>query len=236
VRSRATRERTVADVLIAATPLAEVLRDSLRGYRVAMVLPDAFGAAASGLTRGVIVVQVPPADGDAIVAVASLRRRRPAVRLMLASQPDRISERLDALAAGYDDAVPSTLHALEIAGRIAVLIERSRDGVRGAIRVADGVELDLAARALRRDGRLVHLRPLEYRLLEELARHAGRPVSRTALLRRVWGARVSSGSRTVDVHIRWLREKLERRPETPVHLLTVRGVGYQLEPEAEPEI
>jgi DNA-binding response OmpR family regulator len=101
--------------------------------------------------------------------------------------------------------------------------------------VGDGAELDLTARALRRHGRLVRLRPMEFRLLEELARNPGRPVTREWLLRRVWGSHELDGSRTVDVHIRWLRAKVERDPENPEHLLTVRGVGYQLELGEESE-
>jgi DNA-binding response OmpR family regulator len=87
-------------------------------------------------------------------------------------------------------------------------------GRRAPMRVAISadLELDLTARVLRRAGRLVHLRPLEYRLLAELARQRGTPVSRTWLLQHVWGARPSEGSRTIDVHVRWLREKLEPEP------------------------
>jgi DNA-binding response OmpR family regulator len=234
-RARGRGERAVVDIVMPTTPLGEALRDRLRGHGVVLVPDVSFIEAARSLSRGVVVVQSPPADGTVIRAVAAARRRRSAMRALLASAPEQISERLDALADGFDDAVPSSMDALEIAGRIIVLRERCRRGARTSIRVADGVVLDLGARVLRRDGRVVHLRPLELRLLEELARHAGRPVSRAALLRRVWGGQASSGSRTVDVHIRWLREKLEPRPEAPVHLLTVRGFGYQLEPDAPPE-
>ena len=118
----------------------------------------------------------------------------------------------------------------EIAGRLGLLAERLRADRVTSLPVAEGMELDLLGRTLRRNGRAVHLRPLEFRLLEELARQAGRPVSRAWLFQRIWGSRLADGSRTVDVHVRWLREKVERYPDQPVHLLTIRGVGYQLEP------
>jgi DNA-binding response OmpR family regulator len=96
--------------------------------------------------------------------------------------------------------------------------------------IADGFELDLVAHELRLDGRSVHLRPKEFQLLALLAAHPGRAYSRRQLLDRVWGADHGGDPRTVDVHIRWLRSKVEPRPDQPVHLVTVRGVGYRLDP------
>jgi DNA-binding response OmpR family regulator len=97
--------------------------------------------------------------------------------------------------------------------------------------VAEGVTVDMAAHAVRRDGVLVHLRPKEFQLLAMLAAHPGRAYTRRQLLDRVWGADHTGDPRTVDVHIRWLRSKIETRPERPEHLLTVRGVGYRLDPD-----
>ena len=69
-------------------------------------------------------------------------------------------------------------------------------------------------------------------MLETLARHPGRAFTRGELLDRVWGQGHEGNPRTVDVHIRWLRAKVERDPDAPMHLVTVRGRGYRLEPEA----
>jgi two-component system, OmpR family, response regulator RegX3 len=66
----------------------------------------------------------------------------------------------------------------------------------------------------------------------ELAQAPGRPLSRAWLIERAWRSTPPPGSRTIDVHVRWLREKVEPDPDHPVHLLTVRGVGYQLEPDS----
>ena len=97
--------------------------------------------------------------------------------------------------------------------------------------VSSDTELDLAAHEVRRGGTLVHLRPKEFQLLSVLASHPGRAYTRRQLLDRVWGPGHDGDPRTVDVHIRWLRSKIEPRPEAPVHLVTVRGVGYRLDPE-----
>jgi DNA-binding response OmpR family regulator len=96
--------------------------------------------------------------------------------------------------------------------------------------VGDGPELDLAGHELRRQGEVVHLRPKELGLLALLAAHPGRAYTRWELLDRVWGPGHDAGTRTVDVHVRWLRAKVEPDPGRPVHLITVRGVGYRLDP------
>jgi DNA-binding response OmpR family regulator len=88
----------------------------------------------------------------------------------------------------------------------------------------------MAAHELRRGGAIVHLRPKEFGLLATLAAHPGRAYTRRELLDRVWGSGHGSGPRTVDVHVRWLRSKIEPDPEHPLHLVTVRGVGYRLDP------
>lgn len=90
-------------------------------------------------------------------------------------------------------------------------------------------ELDLAAHGLWRDERLVHLRPKELRLVQLLATHPGRVFTRRQLLDRVWGSDHAGSPRTVDVHVRWLRQKVEPDPHRPQHLRTVRGVGYRFD-------
>ncbi len=179
---------------------------------------------------GVVVVVLPSGGPESIATVAQLRRERPGIRAVLVDPADDPTQRLLALEAGFDEAMPHEVEVPEAAARIAIQLDRARGAVPTRLPVGTGVELDLTSRALRRGGRFVHLRPLEFRLLEELARAPGRPLSRAMLMDRAWGSVPSAGSRTIDVHIRWLREKVERDPDRPVHLLTVRGVGYQLEP------
>ncbi|MFN8621092.1 MAG: winged helix-turn-helix domain-containing protein [Chloroflexota bacterium] len=201
-----------------------------RGLRVRRYASGvAFSGALRTFRRGVIALAVPPGTPRDVALVAEVRAGRPGIRALLVDDAAGPDQRVGALAAGFDDAVPASAGPHEIAGRLAVLGDRTREEIRDRLPVAPGRELDLTARALRRNGRLVHLRPMEFGLLEELARNPGRPISREALLQRVWGIEGTSLSRTVDVHMRWLRAKVEVDPEHPRHLLTVRGVGYQLE-------
>ena len=92
------------------------------------------------------------------------------------------------------------------------------------------IDLDLIAHELRRAGRPVHLRPKEFLLLSILAANPGRAFSRRQLLDMGWDRDVDP--RTVDVHVHWLRSKIEVTPRRPVHLVTVRGYGYRLDPDA----
>ncbi len=179
----------------------------------------------------VVVLCVPPGSASEVDLVASERRRRPRLRVALLNGRDRVDERLDALRLGFDAALPLDLDPDELRGRLALLAEQSREPRNGhRLRIADGIELDLESRELRRDGRQSHLRPKEFGLLDFLARHPGRTFTRRQLLDRVWHQDRDGDQRTVDVHVRWLREKLEVDPEHPRLLLTVRGVGYRLDP------
>jgi DNA-binding response OmpR family regulator len=165
--------------------------------------------------------------------VVAERRRRAAMRAVHLAPPEAVEARLAALEAGFDDALTTATPATELAGRLAWLDARARPkaGTGTVLQVADGLELDLTAHELRRDGRIVHLRPKEFGLLALLAAHPGRAYTRRELLSRVWGVDHSGGQRTVDVHVRWLRSKIEPEPGRPVHLVTVRGLGYRLDPQ-----
>jgi DNA-binding response OmpR family regulator len=101
---------------------------------------------------------------------------------------------------------------------------------RVALPVADGFDLDLVGRRLHHDGRLVHLRPREFDLLATLASNPGRAFTRGQLIALAWDSEGQIGPRTVDVHIHWLRAKIECQPREPIYLVTVRGFGYRLDP------
>jgi DNA-binding response OmpR family regulator len=182
----------------------------------------------------VAIVLAPPVTAEGIDLLAAERRRTRTLRLLLIDAPAAVEERLRALGLGFDDAVPSTLSPVEIAWRARWLAgaggrRRSASATVTRVRLGHDLELDPAGRALRRGGTMIHLRPKEYGLLALLAAHPGRVFTRRQLLDRVWGPRVSSDPRTVDVHVRWLRSKIESQPQRPRSLITVRGVGYRLD-------
>lgn len=179
----------------------------------------------------VVVCADPPATPADVAFVAEQRRRRPTLRAILIDGPDCVSERLTALADGFDDALPATIDPVELTGRVTLHLSRASNGAgaKTCIRLGDGLVLDLAAHELRRDGDALHLRPKELRLLALLATHPGRVYTRRQLLDRVWGADHAGDPRTIDVHVAWLRAKLGADLERPVRLVTVRGIGYRLD-------
>jgi DNA-binding response OmpR family regulator len=179
----------------------------------------------------IVIVSSPPAGPADIGIALDERRRRSTLRVVLISPTLEVAPRLDALRAGADEALADTIDPTELGARLALLDERARPRPSTLLTVSDDTELDLAAHEVRRGGALIHLRPKEFQLLSVLASHPGRAYSRRQLLDRVWGTAHDGDPRTVDVHVRWLRSKIEPRPEAPIHLVTVRGVGYRLDPE-----
>lgn len=193
--------------------------------------PAVFADLLRSVRPRIAIVGTPPAGTRELELALEERRRRPLMRVVLISPSTAITERLDALRAGADEAHPDTIDATELGARLALLEERSRPRASTLLTITDDTELDLAAHEVRRAGAMVHLRPKEFQLLTVLASHPGRVYTRRQLLDRVWGHDHDGDPRTVDVHVRWLRSKIELRPEAPVHLVTVRGVGYRLDPD-----
>lgn len=193
--------------------------------------PQLFADLLRSMRPRVAIVATPPAGPADIEVALDERRRRSTLRVVLISPSAAIGPRLDALRAGADEALADTIHPTELGARLTLLEERARPRPASLLTVSDDTELDLAAHEVRRSGSLVHLRPKEFQLLSVLASHPGRAYTRRQLLDRVWGTGHEGDPRTVDVHVRWLRSKIEPRPEAPIHLVTVRGVGYRLDPE-----
>jgi DNA-binding response OmpR family regulator len=182
-----------------------------------------------------VVVADPPATAADLDAVAASRRRNRDLRTVLLAPPDAVGVRISALQADFDDALPSTIDIGELAVRLRRLVARAADRPRSAagrraIAIAEGVELDLQACELRKYGQPHRLRPRELQLLTLLATHPRRAYSRQELIDRIWGAGFHGDPRTIDVHLRWLRSKVEADPEHPIHLVTVRGRGYRFDP------
>ena len=153
--------------------------------------------------------------------------------LMLTARDEEVDKVLG-LELGADDYVVKPFSLRELISRIRALLRRAYGDLAAGLpggRVSFGdVEVDLERLQVHRQGRLVSLTPTEFRLLRHLVANPGRPFSRDELIEAVWGYDSSVGSaRTVDVHIRHLREKLEKDPANPHWIVTVWGVGYKFE-------
>jgi DNA-binding response OmpR family regulator len=177
-----------------------------------------------------VVCFAPPATTLDLEAVVAHRRRRGEMRALFVNAPSLIEERLQMLRAGFDEALPASIDALELTGRLALMTDRANQQVAETrLIISPEVVLDVAARELRVRGRRIHLRPRECQLLAVLGREPGRTFSREQLLTAVGAASTVRDARTIDVHIRWLREKLDVGEGQPARLITARGVGYRLE-------
>ncbi len=223
--------RLVDCVVLATDGPALELHDLLPGLVVRTIRTrDELAASLAHDRPRVAVLVAPPAGAGEIALAAEARRLSGSLAVILLDGPDAVQERLAALRLGLDDAVALPIDPRELVGRLGVLLDREERRP-ARIDIGPGVALDTLARTLVRNGRRIGLRPKELGLLEFLADRPGRAFSRDELLDAVWGPDRHASPRTVDVHVRWLREKVERRPDRPERLVTVRGVGYRLDLE-----
>ncbi|MGQ9657837.1 MAG: response regulator [Fimbriimonadales bacterium] len=129
---------------------------------------------------------------------------------------------------GADDYIVKPFSVAELLARIRSILRRAQPAVPSRIRFGT-VEIDLDAKRVYRDGEELAMTPKEYALLLLLATHPGKVFTRDQILDHVWGLGTYVNPRTVDVHVRWLRAKLEPDPQNPRYIQTVRGSGYRFE-------
>jgi DNA-binding response OmpR family regulator len=200
------------------------------GYDVVSATDGVAGLQAARRERpDVIVLDLMLPKMDGLEVCRRLRGESNVPILMLTAKGEEL-DRVVGLEMGADDYLTKPFGMRELMARIRALLRRagtaSGDGEASRI-IAGALEIDLRGHLVQRDGADVALKPKEFDLLAFLAKSAGQVFTREQILQRVWGYDFFGGSRTVDVHMRWLREKLESDPARPAHLLTVRGVGYK---------
>jgi DNA-binding response OmpR family regulator len=222
--------------------LLETLEYNLRrqGYEVntSQNGNDALTAARSEQPDLIILdIMLPGLDGFEVCRI--LRQEMNTPILMLTARDDEI-DRVVGLEVGADDYLTKPFSMRELMARIKALLRRVRliraelaqpavEQPVSQIFTYQNLIIDTNRREVKVNNLIVPVKPREYELLLFLARHQGQVISREYILEKVWGWDFFGDSRTVDVHIRWLREKIEPIPEKPTRIVTVRGAGYRFE-------
>jgi DNA-binding response OmpR family regulator len=221
------------------TVLSETLRYNMEreGHNV---LTASDGVQALDIARSqhpdllVLDVMLPRLDGFSVCRI--LRRETATPILMLTARHDEV-DRIAGLELGADDYVVKPFSLGELLARVRAILRRGqRESGAPQRELLNGGEitLDTGSRRAWREEQELALATKEFDLLACLMRNRGMALSRDLLLERVWGHDFPGDSRTVDVHIRWLREKVEPDPSQPVYIQTVRGIGYRFEAPGTP--
>jgi len=176
----------------------------------------------------VLDLMLPRLDG--LEVCRRLRAQSSVPIIMLTARGDEL-DKVMGLELGADDYITKPFSIREFRSRVRALLRRAsaprHDPRREEVITGDGLSIDLAARTVERDGRLVPLTYVEFELLRVLVSNRGRAFSRQELLEELWGGSEYRDPRTIDVHVRHLREKLEHDPREPQLIVTVRSVGYR---------
>ena len=182
---------------------------------------------APGFALVVLDLMLPGLGG--LEVCRQLRQSGDRTPILVVSARDSEPDRVLGLEIGADDYLVKPFGMRELVARCRALLRRSQPAAEPGPVVLQHANLALYPEECRvtRDGMEVNLSPKEYRLLELFMQNPRRVWSREKLLEHVWGHDYFGDSKTVDVHIRWLREKLEANPSAPEHLQTVRGFGYR---------
>ncbi len=182
----------------------------------------------------ILDIMLPGKDGFEVCRI--LRQEMNTPILMLTARDDEI-DRVVGLEVGADDYMTKPFSMRELMARVKAMLRRVRL-IREEVQVVEppseqvkfgNLNIDLKRREANLNNKPLDLKPKEYDLLLYFLEHPSRALSRDTLLEQVWGWDFSGDSRTVDVHIRWLREKIEEDPSAPKRLVTVRGAGYRFE-------
>jgi len=215
--------------------LLDTLRYNLRkeGHDVVTAVDGAEALAVARRDKPDLIIldiMLPKLSGFEVCRI--LRKEMTTPILMLTAKDEEI-DKVVGLEIGADDYMTKPFSMRELLARVGAMLRRSEMAVGPAVAaevlIIGDLEIDVARHRASLGGTTLELTPKEFDLLTFLAKNKGFVFSREQLLEKVWGYDFAGDTRTVDVHIRWLRQKIEREPTEPERLVTVRGTGYKLE-------
>ncbi len=210
--------------------LSETLQYNLQRERFDVVIAENAEDALQAFNRHqpdlvILDVMLPARSGFELCRII---RQHSSVPILFLTARTAEEDRVRGFELGADDYIVKPFSTAELIARIRSILRRVQPAPRNTLQFG-AVSVDLAAHKVHRDGEEVPMTPKEFALLALLATHPGKVFTRDQLLDHVWGLGTYVSPRTVDVHIRWLRSKLELDPQNPRHILTVRGSGYRFE-------
>lgn len=186
----------------------------------------------------ILDIMLPKLDGFEVNKIIQKELSIPVI--FLTAKSDEISTVLG-LELGADDYISKPFSMRELISRVKAVLRRlentkshsmpsqiNNNPQKGKF-IYDDIEIDIDGRRVLRNGNLIHLKPKEFEILVYLSSNQGMAISRDTLLDKIWGIDYFGDKRTVDVHLRWLRKKIELDSQKPKHLITVRNVGYRFD-------
>jgi two-component system, OmpR family, alkaline phosphatase synthesis response regulator PhoP len=212
---------TLADLLAAEGYTVETAGDGPSGL-----------AKASGGGFDLVVLDIMLPGKNGLEICRELRQQGKDLAILMLTAKTQLTDRVVGLKLGADDYVTKPFEPAELLARIEALLRRvKKEKLTPVARYRfDGVEVDFERGQVRKNGNSIPLAAKELDLLHYLIDRRGKVVSREELLEGVWEYQPGVSSRTIDVHVAWLRQKLEDTPQHPKHIHTVRGVGYRFSP------
>ncbi len=204
-------------------------RLEIHGYSVESAADGAAGlekAIAGGYDLLILDVMLPQMNGFEVCR--KLRERGSMIPILMLTARGQLADKVHGLKTGADDYLTKPFEVMELLARVEALLRRAPQATVTEALTFGPAEVDFKRGEARVNGAPVSLSAREFQLLRYLAERRGQVVSRAELLKDVWGYTCAPLTRTVDVHITWLRQKLEADPKHPRYILTLRGTGYKL--------
>ncbi len=209
------------------------LRDRLtsEGFKVSVATDGNLGVGlAKSESFDLIILDIMLPELNGFDVCREIRSRHIATPILFLTARGEVTDKVVGLKLGGDDYLTKPFEMIELLARVEALLRRTREypviSRREMIRF-NNISMDLEKCEVRKNGEIIELSAQEFRLLGYLARHPETVLTRQELLDHVWGYEATPSTRTVDVHIAWLRQKIEVNPHHPNHIITVHKLGYK---------